>query len=375
MLLRLKSILIKEFIQLLRDPKMIMVLFGLPLIQLLIFAFALTTDVKNISMGIIDRDNSVASRELISHFSHSEYFNIKQFIDSDKEIDNLIDKSELKCVLVIKHGLQQSINRGQSESVQLILDGTDATTSSVVLTYVNTIVNRFNLHRQKKVLVQLNGTEQLPYTTITARAWFNPNFKSSLFYLPGMIALMVTVITPMLTALAVVREKELGNIEQIMVTPIQPIELILGKTIPIGCMGLFVFTLMFVVAHFIFGIPIKIDLLCMYSGAVFFLLSTLSAGLLISTTSSTQQQAMLTTLLYILPIVMLSGYVFPIANMPVVIQWLTIINPLRYFIVINRGVILKGNSFDVLWPELLALIVLGTATVILATSKFKKTLE
>lgn len=375
MLLRFKSILIKEFIQLLRDPKMSLVLFGMPLIQLLVFAFALTTDVKNISLGILDYDNSVVSRDLISRFAHSKYFVITHHISREEEIEPLFKSAKVKCVIVIKHGLQSRINKGLSEKIQLILDGTDATTSSVVLTYANGILYKYNIERQQQLSFQLGNRSPVPYTKVISRAWFNPNFKSSIFYIPGMISLMVTVITLILTSLAIVREKEMGNIEQIMVTPIQPIELILGKTIPIACVGMFILTLMFIVSHFVFGITLHIDWVCMYSGAALFLLSMLSAGLFISTLSSSQQQAMLTTLLYIMPVVMLSGYVFPIANMPPVIQWLTILNPLRYFIVINRGIILKGNSFDILWPEFVALGVLGVVTVILATLKFRKSLE
>ncbi len=371
---RLKSILIKEFIQLLRDPKMSMVLFGLPIIQLLVFAFALTTDVKNNAMGVIDRDDSVVSRELIDRFKQSGFFIIKRYIQSDSEINSLLDRSQVKCVLIIKHGLEASVKKGSSEKLQLILDGTDATTTSVVLTYANTIINKYNLQRQQEFNSEYGDKTPISYTKVISRAWFNPNFKSSTYYIPGMIALMVTVVTLLLTALAVVREKELGNIEQIMVTPIQPIELILGKTIPIGVVGLFIHTIMFIIAHFVFNIPVNIDIACMYTGASLFLLSTLSAGLYISTISSSQQQAMLTTMLYIMPVVMLSGYVFPISNMPVAIQWLTYINPLRYFIIINRGVILKGNSFNILWPELLALAILGVVTVLLATSNFRKTL-
>lgn len=371
---RIKHMLIKEFIQIFRDPRMKGVIFLMPIIQLLVFGYAVTTDVRNIRTLVYDLDNSVASRELISRFAKSGYFNVVEYTDRDSRVRDLMDRGAVGAVLGINKGLEHDLRAGRAAQLQVIVDGTDSNTAGIVLNYSSQIAGRFSdrvlVERLTRAIGRLGATGQVQMET---RAWFNENLESRNFYIPGVIAIIVMLVTLILTSMAVVREKEIGTMEQIMVTPITPVEFILGKTVPFALIGFADVVLITLLGVFWFEVPIRGSLLLLFVATALYLVTTLAIGLFISTVSQTQQQAMMSTFFY-LPAVLLSGFMFPIANMPAVVQWLTWLNPLRYFLVIVRGVFLKGVGPGVLWPQILALAVMGRVALWLAARRFRKTL-
>ncbi len=372
---RIKHILVKEFIQIFRDPRMKGVIFLMPIIQVLVFGYAVTTDVKHVATAVYDLDNTVASRELASRFVNSEYFEVVEHVDNDARARELVDRGRVRTVLHMKKGFGDDLRAGRTAELQVIVDGTDSNTAGIVLDYSARIAGQFS---QKVLLTRFQqqvGTGQEPgRVEIETRAWFNENLESRNFYVPGVIAIIVMLITLMLTSMAVVREKEIGTMEQIMVTPITPIEFILGKTVPFALIGFADVVLITVIGVFWFGVPIRGNLLLLFLATALYLMTTLGAGLFISTVSQTQQEAMMSTFFFYFPAVLLSGFMFPIANMPELIQWLTYVNPLRYFLVIIRGIFLKGVGPGILWPQLIALLLIGLATLWLASRRFSKTL-
>jgi ABC-2 type transport system permease protein len=375
MIERIRRMLVKEFLQALRDYRMRSTIFLLPLIQVLVFGYAITTDVKHVALAVYDLDNTVASRDLISRFAGSGYFEIVNYVYDDAAARSLLDHGSVRLVLRINAGFQADLAAGRVAQVQALLDGSDSNTAGIVLNYSNEIVGQANFDALVDRVTRVLGTFQRPgQADLQTRAWFNENLESRNFFVPGVIALIVTLITLMLTSIAVVREYEIGTIEQIMVTPIRPIEFILGKTVPFALIGFADVLLITAVGVYWFEVPIRgsIPLLLLATGL--YLLTSLGVGLLISTISRTQQQALMTSFLFFAPAILLSGFVFPIANMPPVVQWLTYLNPLRYFLVIIRGIFLKGVGLQILWPQMVALTIIGVLTFTLAVRRFHKTL-
>ncbi|MEW5764400.1 MAG: ABC transporter permease [Acidobacteriota bacterium] len=372
---RLKHMLIKEFIQIARDPRMRAILLVIPVVQVLIFGYAVTTDVRNVRTAVYDLDETPASRELLSRFGGSGYFDFVVRVHSESEVADLLDRGEVKAVLRMNRGFGGDLGAGRTARVQILLDGTDSNTASVILSYAARIAADFGAEILWERARRTPGGAVTPSAVAMAsRAWFNPNLESRNFYVPGVIALLVMVLSILLSSMAVVREKEIGTIEQIMVTPIGRAEFILGKTVPFVLISLFDVVLISVVAVFWFDVPIVGNPLLLLVSTVFYLMGTLGVGLFISTVSLTQQQAMMTAFFFMQPAILLSGFIYPIANMPEAVQWLTFLNPLRYFLVILRGVFLKGVGLEVLWPQMAALAVLGASLLALAAQRFKKTL-
>lgn len=373
---RIKHMLIKEFIQIFRDPKMKAIIFVMPILQVLIFGYAVTLDVNRIATGIFDLDNSVVSRELIARFENSGYFDISERIESPQQVRDLVDRGKASAVIQINKGFGNALRAGRTAKLQVIVDGSDSNTAGVVLDYSAKIVGQFSQAVLINRFTRVNGAFLMPgRVELETRTWFNENLESRNFYVPGVIAIVVMLITLMLTSMAVVREKEIGTIEQIMVTPITSAEFILGKTVPFALIGFANVVLVTLIGVFWFDVPIRGSLLVLFLATSLYLLTTLGVGLLISTQSRTQQQAMMSAFFFYFPAVLLSGFMFPIANMPQVIQWLTYLNPLRYFLVIIRGIFLKGIGTEVLWPQMIALAVLGLTTLWLASKRFQKTLS
>lgn len=372
---RLKHMLIKEFLQIFRDPKMRGIIFVMPVLQVLVFGYAVTLDVEHIRTAIYDLDNSVASREFVARFERSGYFDVVERVQSAVVLKRLIDRGEIAAAFQINSGFADDLRRGKIAEVQLIIDGTDSNTAGVVLDYSGKIAMQLSQDVLITRFSRVRGAFETPgRVELKTRTWFNENLESRNFYVPGVIAIVVMLITLMLTSMAVVREKEIGTIEQIMVTPITPIEFILGKTLPFALIGFADVVLVTVVGVFWFEVPIQGSLLLLFGATALYLMTTLGIGLLISTVSRTQQQAMMSAFFFYFPAVLLSGFMFPIANMPQVVQWLTYLNPLRYFLVVVRGIFLKGVGPEILWPQMLALAVLGIAMLWLASSRFRKTL-
>ena len=372
---RLKEILIKEFIQIFRDPRSRGIVFVMPIFQMVLFGYAVTTDVRHVATGIYDLDNSVASREVIARFVHSGYFDVEAWVSREEEVRNLVDHGRVQALIRLNKGFEEDLKAGRKGVIQLIVDGTDSNTAAIVLNYSNKIMAQYSQEVLVQRFLRQGGLNQkLSLVELESRAWFNENLESRNFYVPGVIALLVMLITLLLTSMAVVREKEIGTMEQIMVTPITPKEFILGKTLPFALISLIDVILITLVAVFWFEVPIRGSLGLLLLATILYFMTTLGIGLFISTVSRTQQQAMMSAFFFQFPAVLLSGFVFPIANMPEPVQWLTFLNPLRYFLVVIRGIFLKGVGLTILWPNLLALAVMGLLVLWLAAKRFRKTM-
>jgi ABC-2 type transport system permease protein len=375
MLERVKAMLVKEFILLIRDPKMRFLVLLIPILQTMVFGYAVTTDVKHISTGIFDEDKSPESRAFIDSFIHSSYFDFDYSITHDQQMKDLMDHGTVSAILHIPRGFQDNIKRGVPTSVQGIVDGTDSNMANIVQNYMSRIVVQESNAIALNEHLKLNPLEQaLPTINLVNRSWFNENLESRNYYVPGILATVITLLTLTLTSMAIVREKEIGTMEQVMVTPIRRAEFILGKTIPFILIGFFDVTLIFLLAVFWFEVPMRGQIAVLFTGISFYFLTTLGAGLLISTICQTQQQAMMSAFLFYFPCVLLSGFIFPISNMPIAIQYLTYFNPLRYFLLIIRGVFLKGVGLEILWPQMLLLAFMGACILTVATRSFKKTI-
>jgi ABC-2 type transport system permease protein len=371
---RIQHMLVKEFIQVYRDIRMRMVIFVVPVLQLIVFGYAVTTDVTHVPMAVYDLDNTVASRELVSQFAGSGYFEVVNYVSDDRQVEDLLDRGKVSAVLRMDRGFEGDLRSGRTVPLQILVDGTDSNTAGIVLAYSARIVRRYSDHVLLQRAASQWGAAKPPgQVNFQTRAWFNPNLESRNFYIPGVIAFIVTLTTLLLTSMAIVREKEIGTMEQIIVTPITPLEFILGKTVPFALISIVDVIVVTVVGVLWFDVPIRGSLLLLFFGVVLYLLTTLGVGLLISTVSQTQQQAMMTTFFFNVPAMLLSGLMFPIANMPEAVQALTYLNPFRYILVIIRGIFLKGVGLSILWPQMLALAVMGVATLWLASSRFRKT--
>jgi len=376
MFARIREILRKEIIQILRDPRMRGVIFVAPVFQLILFGYAVSTDVKHIQTAIYDLDNSVESRELISRFLSNDYFSATARVQTDAEAVDLIDHGRVTTVIRMNAGFGEDIRAGRTAVLQIILDGTDSNTAGVVLSYTAKIIQEYSSNILMERLDRLAGVPQpIPQVDLQTREWFNENLESRNYYIPATIANLVTLVTLMLTGMAIVREKEIGTMEQIMVTPITPWEFIIGKTLPFAAIAFLDLFLVMVIGVFWFDVPIRGNPFWLLLSTAFYLLTTLGIGLIISTLSSTQQQAMMSTFFFFFPAMLLSGFMFPIANMPGSIQILTYLNPLSYYLVIIRGIFLKGIGPGVLWPQMLALAIMGPLTLFVASRRFKKTLK
>ncbi len=373
---KVRYFFVKELIQTLRDKRMRITLIVPPILQLIIFGYAANMDVKHIRTAIRDLDQSVASRDLVGRFGSSRYFDIVSFPNTPKEVKDLINQGDITLSIEIPADFSRNLKKGDTATVQIVLDGTESNTALIGLGYANQILSEFST---QVLLKRLNRAGMIGFeeagVDLQHRIWFNPNFESRLFYIPGVIASIAFLIPIILTAQAVVREREIGTLEQIMVTPIRSWELMLGKTLPFALMGLLDVIMIAFIGVFWFEVPLRGNPLVLLSGAVLFLTSSVAIGLFISTICSTQQQAQISTFFFTMPAFTLSGFAFPIENMPEWIQYLTYGNPLRYFLVIIRGVFLKGNGLDILWPQMLALGILGTLMIILSSLRFQKRLE
>ncbi|MFB3883580.1 MAG: ABC transporter permease [Thermodesulfobacteriota bacterium] len=376
MLNRVRHLFVKELIQVLRDNRIRMTLIVPPVLQLLVFGYAANLDVKNVRTGVRDLDRSVDSRELIDRFRSSKYFNVVSFPETPREMDDLIKKGEAVLGIEIPSDFSKKLKKGDTVAVQVIVDGTESNTALIALGYVNRILSEYS---GRTLLERMNREGMIGFeeagVELEHRTWFNPNFESRLFYVPGVIASIAFLIPIILTAQAIVREREIGTLEQIMVTPIRSWELMLGKTLPFALIGLFDVVMIALIGVFWFGVPLRGNPFILLSGAMIFLISSVSIGLFISTISSTQQQAQITVFFFAMPVFILSGFAFPIENMPEWVQYFTYANPLRYFLVIIRGVFLKANGLDILWPQLLALAVLGGGMILLSSLRFQKRLS
>jgi ABC-2 type transport system permease protein len=361
----------KELIELRGDPRLFGIVIMAPIIQLTMLGYAATTDVRDVPMVVVDNDRTAQSRDLIARFDASQNFVVVDALSSLDAIEAYLDEGRAWMALSIPPDYGTRIRTGQPTAVQVVADGTDASSTNVALGYAGSLIAAY-----ARDLAASNGRGRAaPLVRADVRVWFNPRLESRDFMIPGIVALLLLVITTNLSSMAIVREKELGTLEQLNVTPLARWELIVGKLLPYAAIGMLDVLLVVSVAVFWFEIPVRGSLLLLLVMSLVYLLSTLGLGLFVSTISSTQQQAMMTTTFFLLlPMVFLSGFVFPIENMPGWIQPITYLIPLRYFLVIVRDIFLKGVGLETFWPEAVALLAWGLAIIALATLRSSKRL-
>jgi ABC-2 type transport system permease protein len=355
---------------------MLRIVFLAPVVQLLILGYAADLDVRKIPTVICDLDRSAASRELVGSFLHSGYFTEGARVDSTEQIDRYLEHGRAAAALVVPRGFADRLQGGDSATLQLIADGSESNVAIAALNYATVITGRQSEEVLRRRLAK-TGLPVLPAQVQgEARVWYNPELKSRNFMVPGILAQLLLLMTMLLTSLAIVKEKENGTLEQLIVTPLKPFQLVLGKLLPFALVGFIDILLVLLAALLLFGIRVQGSLLLLFGLSGVFLLTTLGLGLLVSTVSRTQQQAMMTAVFFVmLPMIMLSGFVFPIENMPLPIRLLTYLMPLRYYFVIIRGLFLKGSGLAQLWDETLILAGFGVAILGLAALRFRKRLE
>jgi ABC-2 type transport system permease protein len=370
---RILHIVRKEFLQLRQDPKMFGISIVAPVIQLVILGYAANLDVKDLPMVVCDQDRSPSSRELTAQFSGAGYFRIVGLVERTDDIDTFLDNGKATLALVIPNGFGRRLGRGEAAPLQMIADGSETTAGGTGLSYASIIIARYS---QAIILesVARRGIHTLPArVSAQTRVWYNPELKSRNFMVPGVLGLLLMVMTMILTSLAIVKEKELGTLEQLIVTPLRAGHLIIGKTVPFLIIGVVDVVLVVTAASVFFGLTVKGGSLTLFLLCLVFLMTTLGLGLFVSTVSRTQQQAMMSAIFFImLPMMFFSGFVFPIENMPKVIQYISYAMPLRYFFIIVRGIFLKGVGLETLWPQGLALLLFGTFILTLSILRFRR---
>jgi len=360
---RVFEIVRKEFLQVLRDPRLVRVILVAPLLQLLIFGYAVSTDVRNVPTFVVDHDRSQASRDLVQAFTASGYFRLVGASARPADLVAALDRGDAMAGVEIPAGFAADLADGRAR-VQLLLDGSDSNTATVAKGYAERIAQDFGARRAG------GGTLAVE---LRERAWFNPDLASRDYNVPAVIGAIILLVALLLTSLAVVREREIGTLEQLMVSPLTAGELIIGKTLPFALISLLDFALVFALALAWFKVPFEGNLAVLLLASVLYLLGTLGTGLLISTVSKTQQEAFMTSFLVFMPLLLLSGFMFPVASMPEPFQWLTLANPLRHYLEIVRSVFLKGAGLQALWPQFLYLLAMGIGLLWFASTRFRKT--
>lgn len=364
---RVGGLVRKEFRQLFRDPRLARMIVVSPIIQLLIFGYAVSTDVRHTRLFVVDHDRTRESRALVDALTAGDYFRVVGRSDRSADVAEVLDHGRAVLALQIPPGYARDLRAPGGARVQMLVDGTNSNVATVALGYAEQIVRTHGLGTLDRRMVAP--------VDLRERAWYNPALVSRNYNIPAVIGTIMLMMSLMLTALAVVREREVGTLEQLMVSPMTAGELIMGKTIPFGLVGLGQMAMITVLSLLWFRIPFLGFAPLLLLAALLFLLTALGLGLLISTVSNTQQEAFLTTFLAIMPVMMLSGFMFPVTSMPVAFQWLTLLNPLRHYLEIVRAIFLKGAGLDALWPQYLFLLVMGVTVLWFSTTRFHKTVR
>ena len=368
-LARIRVLLAKELRQMLRDPKMRRILFVMPVIQLVAFGYAVNTDIRHTATFVIDHDRTATSRELLDAFQSTGYFDIVGSSDRPAELVHALDHGDAYVGLEIPAGFARELSAGRGAKVQVILDGTDSNSATVAQGYAAQIVRRFGLER-------MTGNDDVfrDGVDLRARAWYNPDLESRAYNVPAVIGVLILLMSLLLTSMSVVREREMGTLDQLTVSPLSATELMLGKTLPpmlVAFIDLFLIT---GIAILWFGIPMRGSFYVMFPAAFLYIVAGLAIGLLISSISKTQQEAFMSMFLFLLPAIILSGFFYPISSMPRIFQWMTVLNPVRHFLEIVRAVFLKGAGMASLWHQYLALALMASGTLWLAIVRFRRTM-
>jgi len=372
---RIFAIIRKEFIQISRDPRTLVITFVMPIMQLFLLGYAATNDVRNVPLAVLDQSKSQQSRAFVDAFRATDYFTLAYEAASERELALLIDSGRAKTGLIIPPDYADKTARGQSVSVAFIIDGSDPTVAGSALSAATLLGQAQSVKLQvQRIARQASGT-LAPMVDMRSQVWYNPDMISAHFMIPGMIGMILQTMTTLLTAVAIVRERERGTIEQLIVTPIRPWELIVGKLAPYVVIAFGDALEVLVIGTLWFHVPVRGNIGLLLGLAALFVMTTLSIGLLISTIARTQQEAMLTTFMTLLPTIFLGGFFFPIAAMPQVLQWISAIIPLKYFLIIVRSILLKGIGLQLLLPETVVLAIMGIVMMMVASLRFRKRLD
>ena len=363
---RLRELLKKELRQMLRDPRMRGAIFVVPVIQLVAFGYAVNTDIRNTATYVVDMDRSTASRDLLDRLAATGYFTFVGHSDRPGDIVRALDANKAVVGVEIPPRFERDLAAGEGD-VQIILDGSNSNTATVALGYAGQIIQRFGLDYARS-----RGSLPSGGVDLRTRAWYNPELESRVYNVPGVIGALVMLMSLLLTSLAVVREREIGTLDQLLVSPLSATELIVGKTIPVVMVGIVQILLISSVAILWFGIPLRGSVFALGIAALIYILAGVSLGLIISTYSRTQQEAFMSFFLLLMPLLILSGFFFPISSMPPVFQWITIVNPVRHFIEIVRAIFLKGEGIPGLWSQYAALVVIASACLSVAIARLRK---
>ncbi len=374
---RIRRLLKKEFIQTLRDPHTRFLLFGPPIIQMLVFGYAATMEIRHVPMAVLDLDRTQTSRDLVERFVGSRYFDVKKPAGRREDLRDGIDRGDVLVALQIDAGFAGHLQDGHTASVQALVDSSNSNTALVALGYMNQIGARFaeDYARDRMARVTPQALPSMPQVNLETRTWFNEGLESRWYFVPGVIGNLMMMMVMTLTAFAVVREREIGTLEQLMVTPVRRWEFIVSKTVPFFLVGLFDAALITAIGTFWFGVPFRGSVLVLGTGVVVFLFAALGLGLFLSTISTTQQQARNSAFFFTMPMTTLSGFGTPISSMPKVFQQLSYVNPLRHIVALLRSVYLKGVGLDVLWRELLPMAVFAALMLSVSIIRFRKSVE
>jgi ABC-2 type transport system permease protein len=373
MIPRTLSLIRKEFLHILRDPRALMVMFAMPIVQLLLLGYAATTDVEHLRTAVFDGDKSAASRELIEAYRASSYFDVGLYVESEAQLEHLVNSEQARAGLVIPAGYGEKLADGGQAQVAFVIDGSDPSVANAVFAASQSVGQAQSMRIMERTMGL--DPDDLPGVQIRPRVWYNPEMKSTNFMIPGIMGMILYFMTALFTAMSIVREREQGTIEQLIVTPIRPLELIVSKVVPYVFISFFDVLEVLVIGVLWFGVPIRGSLGLLLGLSALFLLTSLGIGIFISSVASTQQEAMLLTFLTVFPSVFLGGLFFPIEAMPGWLQAITCVIPLRYMLVVLRGIILKGVGLQILRQQVAALLVFGVVVVLLAAARFRKRLE
>jgi len=373
MIVRTLSLIRKEFLHIRRDPRTLFVMLAMPIIQLTLLGYAATTDIEHLRTAILDGDKSVASRELVDAYRASNYFDIAFYVESEQQLGYLVDSGQARAGLIIPAGYSQALSTGEQVQVAFVIDGSDPSVANTVFAASQSVGQAQSM----RIIERMMGIDpdDMPGVQVRPRVWYNPEMKSANFMIPGLMGTILYFLTALFTSMSIVREREQGTIEQLIVTPIKPLELIIGKIAPYVFVAFFDVLEVLAIGVFWFGVPIRGSVGLLLGLSALFLLTSLGIGIFISSVANTQQEAMLLTFLTLFPSVFLAGFFFPIEAMPGWLQVITYVIPLRYMLVVIRGIILKGVGLQILRQEVIALVIFGVTIMLLAATRFRKRLE
>jgi len=359
----------KEFYHIFRDKRSLFILFGMPIAQILLFGFAITNEINNVDIAILDHSKDATTKEIIDKIAASKYFSIKQMVTQEEDIESVFQKGQVKSVLNFEKDFSKNLIKEHKATVQIITDATDPNTANTISNYVNAILRQYQTELNKEVAI---AYQIIPET----RMVYNPELKSVYMFVPGVMTIILMLVSAMMTSISIAREKELGTMEVLLVSPLKPIQVIVGKVFPYIFLSIINAVVIVLLSIFIFKMPIQGSLMLLALESVLFIISALSLGILISTISATQQTAMMISLMgLMLPVILLSGFIFPISSMPLPLQWISNIIPARWFIIIIKSIMLKGVGLQFIWKETLILIGMTLFFIVISVKKYKIRLE